>query len=114
MTCNFTLSHEGTTYELVAEKVGQTDVLETWHVSSPLDRNAFITLWNDRPLLHTNHQYTARYKWTILEGDPLYKKMFVQITTYLEYFIKGLWRPPKKGKSEQPKQVVENTQGKLF
>lgn len=113
MTCSFTLSHEGATYELVAAKVADTETLETWHVSSRRDKNAFIVFSNDRPLLHNSHLYTARYEWTVLQGDPLYSKMVLQITTYLEYHIKGLWRPPKKGKGES-KPVEANTQGKLF
>src|SRR4051812_49422221 len=99
MTCNFTLSHEGATYELVAEKVADTETLETWHVSSQRHKNAFLALSNNRPLLHTAHRYTARYTWTVLEGDSQYRIMVLQITTYLEYYIKGLWRPPKKGKA---------------
>jgi hypothetical protein len=113
MACNFTLSHDGTTYRLFAEKVGETDRLETWRVASQLDKNSFIALSNDRPLLHRERHYTAPYKWTVLEGDPQYRKMVVQITTYLEYYIKGLWRPPKKGKAEL-KAGPEHTQGKLF
>lgn len=113
MTCNFTLSHEGITYELFAEKIGETDAVETWRVASRLDKNSFVALSNDRPLLRTRHHYTASYKWTVLEGNSQYRKMVSQITTYLEYYIKGLWRPSKK---EQPetKPPAENPQGKLF
>jgi len=113
MTCHFTLSHDGATYRLFAEKVRETDTVETWRVRSQLDQNSFIALVNDRPLLHMGRNYTARYKWTVLEGDPQYQKMVLQITTYLEYHIKGLWRPSKKGKPE-PKLIAENPQGKLF
>lgn len=113
MTCHFTLSHEGITYELAAEKVAETDVVEMWRVASRLEKNAFIALSNDRPLLHRDHHYQGHYKWTVLEGDPVYKKMVLQITTYLEYYIKGLWRPPKKGKPDL-KPVEGNAQGKLF
>lgn len=113
MTCNFTLSHEGITYELFAEKTGESDALETWRVASRLDQNAFVALSNDRPLLHTKHRYMASYKWTVLEGNLQYRKMVLQITTYLEYYIKGLWRPLKKGKSELTP-ATGNPQGKLF
>jgi hypothetical protein len=78
-----------------------------------LDKNAFIVLANDRPLLHTKHRYAAHYKWTVLEGDPLYKEIVPKITTYLEYYIKGLWQPSKKGKPNQ-KPVTGNPQGQLF
>lgn len=111
MTCSFTLSHEGKTHELTAVRSSVSDSVEVWRVSGR-DPNLFISLSNDRPLLHQKHLYSARFKWEVLEGEAIYRRMVVQITTYLEYYIKGLWKPPKKGKAE--KKLPDTPQGSLF
>lgn len=112
MNCTFTLSHEGKTHELTAVCSQASSTLEIWRVSNRGDQNRFILLSNDRPLLHEKHHYTAQYKWTVVEGEALYKRMVGQITTYLEYHIKGLWKPPKKGREE--KKPSDTPQGSLF
>jgi|GEM_PF-5470360 len=96
MNTNFTLSLEGKIYELQARRIIVTDILERWVIWGRGDENRFLIVTNDRPGLQTIHQYRAPYKWTIEEGDPVYRKMVSQITTYLEYYIKGLWKIPKK------------------
>ena len=113
MPCSFTLSNEGITYELWAEKTAGDHTFETWRVFSRLDASAFIELANDRPSLHTQHQYTTRYTWTVKEGVPQYRKMVQQITTWLEYHIKGQWKPARKGKPTLQR-AEPSTQGKLF
>lgn len=112
MTTSFTLSHDSKTYELFAERVALNESLETWRVSARGDMNRFITLTNNRPFLHERHQYKAFYKWTMVEGDQAYKRIKALITNHLEYFIKGQWKPPKKGKPQQT--PSESPQGKLF
>lgn len=113
MTTSFTLSHDSNTHELFAERVSETDSIETWRVYSRGDQNTFIELSNDRPRLHAQSLYTARYKWTVLEGAPQYRKMVTQITTYLEYEIRGRWKPPTKGVAEK-KAAAAKQQGRLF
>ena len=116
MTKSFHLSHEGTNYDFLAERVKVDDTLEVWRVSSRLDVNSFLALSNDRPLLHQKHQYRANYKWTVLEGEPIYRRMVSLITNLLEYHIKGLWKPPLKGKKDTKAapSSENNPQGKLF
>jgi hypothetical protein len=112
MTTSFTLSQDGKTFELAAERVAETDILETWRVGSRLDPDVFIALTNDRPLLHQKHLYRTSYKWTVVEGNATYRRMVKQITTYLEYHIKGLWHPPKKIPVETKNEPT--SQGNLF
>ena len=113
MTCSFTLSNDGKVHELAAERVAVSDTIETWRVCSRLDPNFFIALSNDKPLLQNKRLYTDQFKWTIIEGEAVYKRMTTQITTYLEYYIKGLWKPPTKGINEQ-KAAAAKQQGRLF
>ena len=116
MTTSFHLSHEGKNYNFLAERVKVDDTLEVWRVSSRLHTNSFLALSNDRPLLHQKHEYSASYKWTVLEGEPIYRRMVSLITNLLEYHIKGLWKPPVKGKKDTKQAALpqNNPQGKLF
>lgn len=110
MNTTFTLSHDSKTFELFAEMVNATEDVETWRVSSRLDKSTFITLTNNRPYLHARHQYKAFYKWTIVEGDYTFKRIKDLITNKVEYYIKGLWKPPRKKDLQAPRPP----QGKLF
>ena len=112
MICSFTLTHEGTTHELMAEQVSVNEQTETLRVYSKYDPNTFITLSNNRPSLHAQHLYHIRYKWTAGEGDHSYKRMVGLITNYLEYYIRGLWKPGKKVRQKPVPPI--NTQGRLF
>ena len=112
MTTSFHVSHDSKLYELFAERVALTETLETWRVSSRGDVNRFITLANNRPYLHERHQYKSFYKWTVLEGDATYRRIVDLITSQLDYFIRGQWKPPKKGKTVA--QPTTTPQGKLF
>ena len=112
MTTNFHVSHDSKLYELFAERIAEGDTLETWRVSARGDVNRFVTITNNRPYLHANHQYKAYYKWTIVEGDNTYKRIVDLITNQLEYYIRGLWKPPRKGKAVTT--PIESPQIKLF
>jgi hypothetical protein len=112
MTTNFTLTYEGKIHELEAQCIERSETLERWRIWCRGDQNRFLTLTNDRPRLQTIHLYRAPYKWTIEEGDVVYRKMFSQITTYLEYYIKGLWKSPRKEKVFVPDNGLQ--QAKLF
>lgn len=96
MTTNFTLTLEGKMHELQARRICTTDVLERWVICSRGDEIRFLVVTNDRPCKQSIHQYRASYKWTIEESDPAFRKMVSQITSFLEYYIKGLWKMPKK------------------
>lgn len=116
MTTTFMCSHDGKAFEFSAERVRVDDALETWRVSSRGDVNRFITITNNRPGLHARYQYKAFYKWTVVEGDYDYRRIVSLITNQLEYYIKGLWKPPLKGKKEKLTATLlqNNAQGKLF
>lgn len=97
MQCNFTLSHDSKTYEAIAERVALDDTLETWRVSTGvMSTVCFIALTNNHPDLHARHHYKAFYKWMVLESDHTYRCIVDVIINYVEYYIKGLWKPPKK------------------
>ena len=111
MTTTFVLSHDSKIFELFAERVSVTEELETWRVCNRGDTNRFITLSNNRPYLHSRHQYKAFYKWTVIEGDHSYRRIRDLITNKIEYHIKGLWKPPTKAETTKNAPVK---QSKLF
>lgn len=110
MNTTFTLSHDSKIFELFAERVTVGDEIETWRVSHRADRNSFMTVSNNRPYLHARHQYKAFYKWTLIESNHAFKRIQDLITNQIEYYIKGLWKPPTKKELRTP----VAPQGKLF
>lgn len=102
MTTNFMLPLDGRIYELQAQRISQSDLLETWRIWNRGDQTTFVTLTNDRPRLQSIQQYRAPYKWTIEESHPIFKTMVPQITAYLEYYIKGFWKKPFNTKDPAP------------
>lgn len=113
MTTSFTLSHDSKVFELFAERVSVGEDIETWRVQSRTDTNSFLTVTNNRPLLHRQHSYKAFFKWTVLEGDYTLRRITMLVTHHLDYYIKGQWKPPTKGVNEK-KAAAAKQQGKLF